>query len=62
MLAFGGKITINTPEIRNNDSTPDQYALNNFNDMISSYVTLFELMVVNNWYVNTEMYVNLMNG
>eukprot|EP00347_Sterkiella_histriomuscorum_P013051 403366203 len=58
---FGGKITWETQEIRNNESTPDRYALNNFNDMISSFVTLFELMVVNNWYITTEMYVNIYN-
>ena len=59
MLSFGGMITKSTPEIRNNDTTPDQYALNNFNDLVSSFVTLFELMVVNNWFLNTEMYVNI---
>jgi len=53
MLLFGGKIRSDTPEIRNDDSTPDLYALNNFNDMISSYITLFELMVVNNWFIST---------
>ncbi|CDW71336.1 two-pore calcium channel [Stylonychia lemnae] len=62
MLMFGGKVRTDSPQIRNNDSTPDLYSLNNFNDMISSYVTLFELMVVNNWYISTEMYVNISGG
>lgn len=30
------------------------YYLNNFNDILSSFVTLFELTVVNNWYITME--------
>ncbi|XP_030225750.1 two pore calcium channel protein 1 isoform X3 [Gadus morhua] len=30
------------------------YHLNNFNNILSSFVTLFELMVVNNWYITME--------
>ncbi|XP_056458379.1 two pore channel protein 1 [Gadus chalcogrammus] len=30
------------------------YYLNNFNNILSSFVTLFELMVVNNWYITME--------
>ena len=59
MYMFGGKIKSNTPEIINDDSTPDIYIYNNFNDLASSFVTMFELMVVNNWYVNTNMYVDI---
>ena len=59
MIFFSGGITIYTPEIRNNDTTPDLYALLNFNDMSSSYVTLFVLMIVNNWQVIAEMYVSI---
>lgn len=33
------------------------YYLNNFNDLASSYVTLFELMVVNNWPIIMRSYV-----
>ena len=33
------------------------YYLNNFNDLASSYVTLFELMVVNNWPITMKAYV-----
>lgn len=61
MFVFGGRITRTSPAVRNNDGTPDLYVLNNFNDLISSYVTLFELMVVNNWFVNTEMYLAICN-
>ncbi|XP_054718016.1 two pore channel protein 1-like [Uloborus diversus] len=39
-----------------NDSSLDgYYYLNNFNDFITSQITLFELMVVNNWFI-------IMNG
>jgi len=32
------------------------YYLNNFENLMSSYVTLFELTVVNNWYILMEGY------
>jgi len=28
---------------------PQDYILNNFNDMMSGMITLFELLIVNNW-------------
>ena len=34
----------------------------NFNDLMSSYVTLFVLIVVNNWYVIVQMCVDIMGG
>ena len=34
----------------------------NFNDLLSSFCTLFALMVVNNWMVITAMYVETMNN
>jgi len=30
---------------------------NNFNDLASSFVTLFSIMVVNNWFVTVNMFV-----
>ena len=30
------------------------YYLNNFDNLLRSYVTLFELMVVNNWHVTMQ--------
>jgi len=57
MFIFGGLVNTDTDVIRLNDSTPLNWVLNNFNDFGMSYVTLFELMVVNNWMVTTEMYV-----
>ena len=37
-------------------STNGYYYLNNFQNLMSSYVTLFELTVVNNWYILMEGY------
>lgn len=35
------------------------YYLNNFNDFASAFVTMFELMVVNNWHVVANMYYDV---
>lgn len=59
MWIWGGRVNLEIEEIRNNDSTPDIWGLNNFNDFISSFITLFGLMVVNNWMITAEMYVNI---
>lgn len=37
------------------------YYLNNFNDILSSFVTLFELTVVNNWYITMEGVTSMTN-
>lgn len=57
MIFFGGKIDFENETIRNNDATPDIWALNNFNDFPNSYLVLFELTIVNNWMITAEMYV-----
>ena len=62
IFLFGGLVKTTSPEIIYNDSTPDLYVLNNFNDLASAFVTLFELMVVNNWQVTAYMYVALTNN
>lgn len=56
MVFFGGKIDFENEAIRNNDATPDIWALNNFNDFANSYLVLFELTIVCNWMITTEMY------
>lgn len=56
MMFFGGKVDFENEAIRNNDATPDIWALNNFNDFPNSYLVLFELTIVNNWMVTAEMY------
>ncbi len=40
----------------NGSATNGYYYLNTFENVISSYVTLFELTVINNWYVIMEGY------
>ena len=59
MIFFGGKVDFENEAIRNNDATPDIWALNNFNDFLNSYLVLFELTIVNNWMITAEMYVNV---
>lgn len=51
-----------SPEIINDSGVPDNYYLINFNDLMSSYITLFILIVVNNWYVIVAMCVDIMGG
>jgi two pore calcium channel protein 1 len=41
---------------------PDIYHLDNFNDVITSFITLFTLMMVNNWMVTVQMYVEIMGN
>ena len=62
MLLFGGKITKINVKLRNYSSIPDNYHLMNFNDILSSMVTLFCLMMVNNWMDIAEMYAIVMNN
>lgn len=59
MVLWGGLVDFNKEEIRGNDATPDNWALNNFNDLANSFLVLFELVVVNNWMVTTSMYVEV---
>jgi len=39
---------------------PATYHLDNFNDLMSSMVTLFTLMVVNNWMVQVSQFIYVM--
>lgn len=53
-LAFGGKIS--TVSAQTNDpAVPPLYYLLNFNDFCSGIITLFTLMVINNWFNTTNM-------
>lgn len=56
VAAFGGKIYQENPDIQGDPALPYAYIYNNFNDFPSGLVTLFELAVVNNWWVIAEMY------
>jgi hypothetical protein len=60
-LLFGGKIYPNQPAIKYSSDIPSEYYLLNFNDLMSAYVTLFALMVVNNWMVVANMYAVVCN-
>jgi len=62
MAIFGGDIRKTSPGIIHDSSIPDNYYLINYNDLISSMVTLFILMVVNNWYVIVQMCVDIKGG
>jgi len=62
MLFFGGRIQTITPQIIHDASIPNNYYLVNFNDLLSSFVTLFILIVVNNWYVIVAMCVDIHDG
>jgi two pore calcium channel protein len=56
---FGGKIYRGISEIENDLAIPSDYIYSNFNDFPSGCLTLFELMIVNNWWVIVEMYTNV---
>lgn len=48
---FGGLIRVDSAELKGSLYAKSNYYSNNFNDFASALVTLFELMVVNNWFV-----------
>ena len=51
MYLFGGMSKIDFQKVLRDPSVPDNYYMDNFNDLFSSLVTLYTLMVVNNWMV-----------
>ena len=59
MWKFGGDVNNTSTEIKNDESVPDLYVYCNFNDLASAFLTLFELMVINNWQVIVEMYISI---
>mmetsp|Transcript_22401 Transcript_22401/g.19903 ORF Transcript_22401/g.19903 Transcript_22401/m.19903 type:complete len:396 (+) Transcript_22401:695-1882(+) len=56
---FGGQISTLQKEIFKDSSVPDNYVEMNFNDLFSSMVTLFALMVVNNWFMIVQVHTNI---
>ena len=62
MAIFGGQVTTKSSSIVHDSSIPDNYYLMNFNDLLSGMVTLFVLIVVNNWYVIVAMFVDIKGG
>ena len=61
MLLFGGAITTVSQQI-GNDFTPPLWYLMNFNDFAASCITLFHILIVNNWYVTCDMYCYVFNS
>jgi hypothetical protein len=55
--AFGGLANNNENRILRDQSVPDLYIEMNFNDLSNSFVTLFTLMIINNWFVIVQMFV-----
>jgi len=62
MLLFGGEIKEDAASIKRDSSIPNGYFLMNFNDLMMSIVTIFALIVVNNWYLIVAMCVDVMGG
>ena len=56
---FGGQISNIKKEIFRDASVPDVYVEMNFNDLGSSLITLFALMVVNNWFMIVQMHTRV---
>ena len=54
---FGGLIWEGNPALHNTTFEASGYGPNNFNDYASSLVTLFELLVVNNWMITMDGFV-----
>lgn len=60
---FGGLVTKGSSVISTCDSSiSSMYYLINMNDFLSSYVTLFALTVVNNWFVMANQFVCVKDG
>ena len=60
MLFFGAKITTTSAQILD-PNVPALYYLMNFNDFGMSMVTLFHIMVVNNWWITTNMLCDIVD-
>ena len=44
---------------RDDPAVPNLYYLMNFNDFGASMLTLFHIMIVNNWYLTCNMYKDI---
>ena len=64
MLLFGGMIKkdLDYPLVDGPYAVESVFHLCNFNDLISSFVTLFTLMVVNNWMVQVSQFEYVTKG
>jgi hypothetical protein len=59
---FGGLVYAENSSIFDDTVIPPNYIYNNFNDFPSSCVVLFELLVVNNWWVIARVFSNATNN
>lgn len=59
---YGGMIFKEQYHIIEDTTVPNVYVYNNFNDFASGLVTLFELLIVNNWWVIAEMYTDVVQN
>lgn len=55
--AFGGLVSEDSEQIFRDQSIPNNYVKMNFNDTLASFITLFALTVVNNWFVIVNVIV-----
>lgn len=59
MWLFGGIIQIDSPAYDSDSQIPPYYYLCNFNDLLTSYITLFILMVENEWQTIAGMFMSI---
>jgi len=57
--ALGGLLYKTNPDLKGTDYEANKYWPINFNDLMSGMVTLFCLMIVNNWFVFTGAFVKV---
>lgn len=55
---FGGLVNYNTPAVTYSSQNL-QYSMMNFNDTLASFITLFALLVVNNWFMIAGVFVDI---
>lgn len=58
---FGGVISADNPDTPWSNGGSN-FVLMNFNDLTSSLVTLYALMIVNNWYVMVDQTTSYMGN
>jgi hypothetical protein len=56
---FYEDIQLKNPQLQGSEYAALGYYRNNFNDIVSSFIVLFELMVVNQWHVIADGFVIL---
>ena len=53
---FGGQVFNDDLRILSDVAVPNDFRLMNMNDFLSSFITLFALMIINNWYVIVNLF------